>query len=152
MEKPVLPRLKRTITNPAWISFTWFGITAGVSLLATPVKFSAPLATRAIALDIGRVTFSALNKVELMLLIVMLIIVRASGRSRHWWAICAALALVVILQSAWLLPELAARAQLVASGIEPPASYLHAAYSSLELCKLSLLLFAGFAALVEGTR
>lgn len=147
-----LQKLKKVFSNPAWIAFTWFGFTSGVSLLATPIKFSAETITRAIALDVGAITFAALNKVELAALIILLVVVRVSGRSARWLAICGALALIVIAQSVWLLPELVERTAMVISGIEPPASYLHAAYSTLELTKLAILLFAGFMALMEDTR
>ena len=147
-----MPVFKTAITNPAWVCFTWFGMTAGISLLATPLRFTAPTVTRAIGLDIGRVVFAALNKVELVALIIFLIVVRTSGRARRWWAICGALALVVLLQSAWLLPLLAARAEMVVAGGEPPPSTLHAVYSSLELAKLALLAGAGFYALGETRR
>lgn len=124
-------------------------MTAGVSLLATPIKFSAPSVTRAIGVDVGRVVFAALNKAELVALILLLVVVRLSARARRWWAISAGLALIVIAQSVWLLPELSARAALVVSGIEPPPSYLHATYSALELSKLAILIVAGFTALHE---
>lgn len=147
MSKSIVRSIRTAFTNPAWVFLTWFGMTAGVSLLATPVKFTAPLATRAIALDIGRVTFGALNKAELVALVLALIVVRISGGARHWWAVMGVLALIVLAQSTWLLPELAARAEMVASGIEPPPSQLHAAYSILELSKLGILFVAGLAAL-----
>ena len=147
MSKSIVRSLRTALSNPAWVFLTWFGMTAGVSLLATPIKFTAPLATRVIALDIGRVTFSALNKAELVALILALFVVRVSGGARHWWAVMGVLALIVLAQSAWLLPELAARAELVASGIEPPPSHLHATYSILELTKLGILFVAGLAAL-----
>ena len=140
-------RIRDVLSNPAWICFTWFGMTAGISLLATPVRFTAPTITRPVALDVTRVVFTALNKAELVALIVFLIVVRVSGRARLWWAASALLALIVIAQSAWLLPELTERAQQVAAGIEPPASITHAAYSTLELIKLGLLLVLGFSAL-----
>ncbi|HNP35438.1 MAG TPA: hypothetical protein PKK10_06265 [Woeseiaceae bacterium] len=144
-----MQKLKATLGNPAWICFTWFGVTAGVSLLATPLRFSAPTVTRAIGLDIGRVVFTALNKLEIVALIILLVVVRVSGRARIWWGICATLVLIVMLQSVWLLPELSERARMIVSGVEPPASYLHALYSTSELCKLGLLLLAGFVALGE---
>ena len=151
MAKKLLARVGRALTNPAWVCFTWFGMTAGVALLATPVRFSAPTVTRAIGLDVGRVVFAALNKAELAALILLLLIARVSGRARRWWGICAALALIVLVQSIWLLPELAARADMVVGGIEPPPSYLHASYSILELLKLGILFTAGVVALNERT-
>ena len=124
-------------------------MTAGVSVLSTLARFSAPTVTREVAIDIGRVTFTALNKAELIALIVLLVVVRLSNRARRWWAICALLTLVLIAQSVWLLPELSARAELIVAGIEPAPSNLHTSYSVLEMTKLAILLVAGFVALGE---
>ena len=139
----------RTLTNPAWLAFAWFGMTAGISLLETPVKFTAPSITRAVALDVGRVVFTALNRVEIVAMILLLVLVRVSGRSRQLLAPCALLVLILIAQTVWLLPELAARAQMIGQGIEPSASIVHGAYSVLELGKLVLLLYVGFRCLRE---
>ncbi len=137
------------LANPAWVCFTWFGMTAGISLLATPLRFSTPSVTRSVALDLGRVVFSALNTVELVALIILLITVRVSHLARRRWWMVVLLAFVLVAQSAWLLPELAERAQQIAAGVEPPDSIAHAAYSTLELAKLSLLLALGFATLSD---
>jgi Kef-type K+ transport system membrane component KefB len=135
------------LKNPAYVCFIWFGLTAGVSLLATPVKFTAPLITRPVALDVGRVVFSALNKAELIALIVLLIVVRISGKARELWMQCSVLLLILLAQSVWLLPQLAERSQQIIAGIEPAPSMLHGTYSILELLKLSLLLYLGFRSL-----
>ncbi len=127
--------------------FIWFGMTAGVSMLATPIRVTAPLITRPVALDIGRVVFSALNKAELIALVILLIVVRVSGRARELWTQCSALVLILFAQSVWLLPHLAERTQQIISGIEPAPSMLHGTYSILELLKLSLLLYLGFRSL-----
>jgi len=132
------------LRNPAWVCLIWFGMTAGISLLATPLRFSASTITRPIALDVGRVVFSALNKAEFVALIILLILVRVAGFAKQLWAGCGALALILIVQSTWLLPELAARTQQIIAGTEPPSSYVHGAYSILELSKLLLLLYLGF--------
>jgi hypothetical protein len=122
-------------------------MTAGVSMLATPVRFSAATITRPIALDVGRVVFAALNKAEFVALIILLIIVRVSGIAKSYVAICSVLALILIAQAIWLLPELAARTDLIIAGVEPGPSIAHAAYSILELSKLMLLLYLGFRSL-----
>ncbi len=132
------------IRNPAWVCLIWFGMTAGVSLLATPVRFSASTITRPVALDVGQVVFAALNKAEFVALIILLVLVRVSGKARELWAGCGALALILITQSMWLLPELSARTQQIIAGGEPPPSYVHGAYSVLELSKLLILLYLGF--------
>lgn len=139
--------LSRVLKNPAWIAFTWFGMTAGVSLLATPVRFSVASLSRPLALDVSRAVFAALNKAEFAALIILLVITRVSGRSRELWAAVAVMALILIAQSAWLLPELSARTDLVIAGIEPPPSIAHGAYSVLEITKLLLLLFIGIRSL-----
>ena len=139
----------KAVRNPAWICFTWFGMTAGVSLLATPIRFTASTITRPIALDVGQVVFAALNKAELIALVVLMIVVRASGQARSMWTVCGVLALIVIAQSAWLLPELTLRTQMVIDGREPPQSYVHAIYSTLELAKLGILFVTGFVALSD---
>lgn len=143
----MLSKITFALKSPAWICFTWFGMTAGVSLLATPARFSAPLMTRPVALDVGAVVFAVLNKAEFVALILLLIVVRVSGVAARWWAVCGVLTLILVAQSAWLLPELTARAGMVASGIEPPPSIAHAAYSTLELTKLALLFASGVIAL-----
>jgi len=132
------------IRNPAWVCLIWFGMTAGISLLATPVRFSAATITRPVALDVGQVVFAALNKAEFVALIILLVLVRVSGKARELWAGCGALALILITQSMWLLPELSARTQQIIAGGEPPPSYVHGAYSVLELSKLLILLYLGF--------
>ena len=135
------------IRNPAWVSFTWLGMTAGVSLLATPFRFAAETITRPVALDVGRVVFAALNKAEFVALVIMLVILRASAHARDLWIPVFALALILILQAGWLLPELAMRTDLIIAGVEPEPSIAHAAYSTLELLKLLLLAFVGFRSL-----
>ena len=145
---PDLPKsLKQhveSLRNPAWIAFIWFGMTAGISLLETPVKFTAPTVTREVALDVGRVVFAALNQAEFVALILLLILVRISGRARQLLLVCGALAAIQIAQAAWLLPDLSERTQQIIEGVEPAASASHGTFSVLQLLKLSLLLYIGF--------
>jgi hypothetical protein len=74
-----------------------------------------------------------------------------SGRSRNLWAWCSVLVLIVVAQGAWLIPELAARTDIILAGREPPPSYAHAIYSTLELAKVAVLLFLGVRSLSERT-
>ncbi len=139
--------ISRALRNPAYVCFIWFGMTAGISLLGTPVRFTAPTITRPVALDVGRVVFAALNKAELIALLILLIVVRVSGTARKLWMQCSALILILLAQSVWLLPQLAARSQQIVAGVEPAPSMLHGTYSALELLKLLLLLYLGFRSL-----
>lgn len=150
MTVKIVQQVRQALLNPAWICFTWFGMTAGVSLLATPAKFMAPTITRPVALDVGRAVFGVLNKAEIIALVVLLVVVRLSGEARRWWAVAGVLTLIVLAQSAWLLPELAARTQMVVEGVELPPSMAHGLYSSLELVKLGLLLYLGISSTRTG--
>lgn len=142
-------RIRNALLHPAWVCFTWVGMTAGVSLLATPMRFAAESITRPVALDVGRVVFAALNKAELAMLVLLLVVVRVSGRSSTWWAWCGFLILVVLAQGAWLIPELSARTDVIIAGGTPPPSNAHAIYSTLELAKIGVLLFLGFRSLTK---
>ena len=84
-------------------------------------------------------------------LVLLLVIVRVSGRSVTLWAWCSVLALIVITQGAWLIPELASRTDIILSGGEPPPSYAHAIYSTLELAKIGILAFVGIRSLAQAT-
>jgi hypothetical protein len=139
--------IRAIIRNPSWTSFTWLGMTAGVSLLATPLRFSAETVTRPVALDVGRVVFDGLNKAELIMLVIVLVQLRVSGTAKALWVPVFLLALILVAQASWLLPELSARTDVVIAGGEPPPSIAHAAYSTLELAKLALLAFTGFRSL-----
>ncbi len=141
--------MRNALLNPAWICFTWIGLTVGISMLATPVRFSAESVSRPVALDVSRVVFAALNKAELLALVILLIVVRVSGRSSNLWAWCSLLALIVVAQGAWLIPELSARTDVILSGSEPSPSYAHAIYSTLELAKIGILGFLGFRSLLR---
>lgn len=145
----VLRPIRNALSNPAWVCFTWVGMTVGISLIATPARFTAGSITRANALDVGRVVFAALNRAEFVALVLLLVIVRSSGRSRELWAWCSALALIVLAQGVWLIPELAARTDIILVGGEPPPSSAHAIYATLELAKIGLLLFLGFRSLAD---
>ena len=145
----VSQRIRNALLNPAWVCFTWAGMSAGISMIATPARFTAISITRPVALDVGRVVFAALNKAELFALVLLLIIVRVSGRSRELWAWCGILILIVLAQGVWLIPELASRTDIIMAGGEPPPSWAHAIYSSLELVKIGLLLFLGFSSLAK---
>lgn len=146
---PVSQRIRNALLNPAWVCFVWVGMTVGISMIATPVRFTAESITRPIALDVSRVVFAALNKAEFLALVLLLVIVRVSGRSRKLWAWCGILILIVLAQGAWLIPELSARTDIIMAGSELPSSSAHAIYSSLELVKIGLLLFLGFSSLEQ---
>jgi hypothetical protein len=121
------------------LAVLWLGLLLGVSFLATPVKFLAPSLALPVALDVGRQTFTAFNRVELVLAVALLACV-AVGRMR--WVglgLAAILAALVAVQTFWLLPALDARVEIILQGGTPPASGLHVLYIWADALKGALL-------------
>lgn len=57
------------------VPFIWFGMVAAISFLETPLKFRAPGMTVALGVGIGRIVFKALNSIEALFAIVLVIAV-----------------------------------------------------------------------------
>ncbi|MEZ5246023.1 MAG: DUF4149 domain-containing protein [Acidimicrobiales bacterium] len=125
----------------AWV---WMGIVIGVSFLATPVKFTADSLTRPVALDVGRATFHALAYLEWTLVACLAIVLWqavGAGRRPSERALVAAgvVTVIVVLQSAWLIPALDERVASIIAGTEPPPSHLHTLYGIAEVTKVAAL-------------
>jgi hypothetical protein len=120
-------------------SSLWAGLLVGVSFVATPVKFLAPSLSLAVALDVGRQTFWALNWIEIGCAVVLLVIVLAGYRAKVVVSLAVLLAAAVLVQAVWLLPLLDARTGLIIAGQPSPPSFLHPVYVVLEVLKLVLL-------------
>ena len=127
----------------------WAGLLAGVSFLATPVKFLAPDLSLPVALEVGRVTFRALNWTELGFGVVAVVVSRMAGGRTLTLALAVVLALVVA-QTVWLLPVLGERTDIVVAGGTLPPSSLHTWYVVIEIGKLFALLAIGITVLVRG--
>lgn len=123
----------------------WAGMLVGVSFLATPAKFRAPSLSLPVALDVGRQTFGAFNKVELgAMLIGLFLLLRLRGRQPRAITVCLGVAgVIVLLQSVWLLPVLDARVTRILAHQNPPSAPFHWIYIGLEVVKLGALLSAG---------
>ncbi len=121
----------------------WLGLVCGVSFLATPVKFQAPSLTLPTALEVGKVTFHLLSKIEsaLAVLLVVVCFVTVSNMGRYYsMMITSGLCLLVVLQLFWLRPVLDERLELIVKGIEVSPSFHHSWYIGLEVIKVLLLL------------
>lgn len=124
------------------IPFIWFALVLGLAFIEAPLKFQAPGITLPLGLGIGRLVFSVLNKIEIALAGMMLISLLFERPKRGWgiylFGIAAA---ILVLETAWLLPLLDARAEQVISGSAQPYSYTHVVYIAFDAVKM-LLLFA----------
>jgi len=140
----LLKGLWGVLRNPAWLAMLWVGMSAGITLVAVPGLFGAEALTRAQAIGAASGLFSTFDSVQIGLLIVLLTLTRLSDQLRARLFPLLGITLVVLLQSAWLLPELMGRAAMIAAGQEPPPSPAHALYSLLEIAKIVLLLVIAF--------
>lgn len=143
---------RRIILSLGPLCFIWFGIVVGISVIEAPAKFKAPSLTREVGLDVGRIVFGVLNKTELVIYALVLLLAVMRQQSRYVWTGIGLLGAILLTQSAWLLPELSARTAMILSGQTPEASHAHTLYAALELVKLILLLLVGFLSVRELVR
>ena len=125
----------------------WAGVLIGVSFLAAPAKFDAPTLTLPVAMDVGRQEFGALNLAEIALALVALTLAGYVRPERTIWLGLAIAAVVVALQSLWLLPVHDARAVMIIQGETPARAPWHTIYIGVEIVKLLALLTIGWLAL-----
>ena len=126
------------------IPFIWFGMIGAISFMEAPLKFQAPGITLPLGLSVGRLIFFALNKIEIVLalgFILSLVGSRAIGRAAA--IIFGCIVLILVLETAWLLPVLDVRAEKVIAGTAEPFSSLHLFYIAFDAVKLILLFVLG---------
>lgn len=123
-------------------SLLWLGFLLAISFMEAPLKFQAPSVTIPIGLEVGRLVFGALNKVEWGLMLAIGLSLWRGGKPRK--SLCWALGIVLSIllgQTFYLLPALDVRALLIIQGESVPSSNLHITYIVLEVLKLTCLLW-----------
>ena len=128
--------------------FLWIGFVGAISFMESWLKFRAPGLTMPVALGIGRLVFGALNKVEWMFAIVILVhFVFDKHRLLNRELIFIGIpVLMLLLQTLWLLPTMGTRTDLLiraGEGGEAGPSYLHIYYVGMELVKVVFLFIFG---------
>lgn len=117
----------------------WLGMICAIAMEAQ-LKFQAPGITRELGLGIGRLVFTALNRIECVLALVLVIaffLFAAAKRARILFGL---ILLILLAQTFWLVPNLIARIDLITSGQTPPDSQTHLVYIAFEIIKSALLL------------
>ncbi len=135
------------------VPFVWFGAVGAISFMETPLKFRAPNITLALGLGIGKIVFQALNRVEIAFALLMLIsffVERPAGNLALY--LFAAVCVLLILQTVWLLPMLNVRAEQVIGGIDAPSSNNHLIFVAFEAVKFLLLFVLGASLLKQNLR
>ena len=122
------------------VPFVWFGCIGAISFMEAPLKFTAPNITLALGLGIGRIVFHALNRIEIVLAVVMIVSLFAERpKTKFPLFSFAVILLLLFLETVWLLPLLDARAGEVIGGTAAPYSNLHVIYIVFDAIKFLLL-------------
>jgi hypothetical protein len=117
----------------------WCGMLCAIAAEAQ-LKFQAPGITRELGLGIGKLVFTALNRAECVLAIVLAIALFAFAAARKARIVFGLIAAILLAQTFWLMPLLIARIDLITSGNAPPDSPAHFVYIAFEIAKIALLL------------
>lgn len=127
------------------IVFIWIGFVCAISFMEAWLKFQAPGITVPLGLGIGRLVFGALNIMEWVFALVMLIDFFSSkpySPLKNQLPLYISIVIVGV-QSLWLLPALDHRAGLLIAGEDPGESILHYFYVGFEMIKLVCLFIYG---------
>lgn len=127
------------------LTFIWIGFVCAISFMEAWLKFQAPGITLELGLGIGKLVFNALNKVEWVLAIIILIKAIWSGEKllKGKNLLIILIATILALQSFWLLPALFERANMhIESQNVSSNSIAHYTYIIVEVIKvISLTIF-----------
>lgn len=134
------------VQNPmhAMLAFLWIGFVCAISFMEAWLKFQAPGITLTLGLGIGRIIFQALNHVEWVLALAMMVfsIVNRNLRSiRNIWLLIPVG--ILLIQTYWLLPLLDQRAEMIIMHQSVTPSNHHFVYIGLEALKIIALTIYG---------
>lgn len=131
------------------LPFLWIGFVSAISFMEAWLKFQAPGVTLEVGVSIGRLIFSALNKVEWVFALLIALGLLLTGRIEWKREVCYfILVFILVLQTFWLLPALSENIDILIKGEIPPPSNLHTYYILLEVQKVILLLVFGIGQLI----
>ncbi|MFE9357686.1 hypothetical protein ACFYPB_26710 [Streptomyces olivaceoviridis] len=129
------------------VTFVWLGMVLAISFLEAPLKFRAPGVTIPVGLAIGRLVFRALNAVETVLAVVVVLAVALGDAPAAVISLTAAVAALLLTQLAVVRPFLNRRSDRVLAGEELPRSRSHLWYVAVEVLKAGVLIALGVALL-----
>ncbi|ONM48361.1 hypothetical protein [Nocardia donostiensis] len=124
----------------------WLGMVLAISFLEAPVKFRAPGVTVALGLGIGRLVFRALNAVEVVLAVLLVLAALVAAPSGATWIWLGIAVVVLAVQVAVVRPPLSRRSDRVLAGEDLPRSHAHYWYIGLEVVKVVVLIGLAIAA------
>lgn len=124
--------------------FLWVGFVSAISFMEAWLKFEADGVTLPIGLSIGRLVFNALNQVEWVfaITIVLSFVLRRIRKPKYSMLFLVVPLMILTVQTTQFLPELDARAVKLLKQETLPASNTHFIYVVLEVVKVvSLIIF-----------
>ena len=124
-------------------TFIWIGLILGISFLEAPLKFKAPHMTLELGLGIGKLVFTALNRVEIFAAILIGIGLVAGKYPRKLYFLYVFPLAILSIQTLWLLPTLNVRIDTILSGESVPKSFHHLNFIILEVLKVLGLFVSG---------
>ncbi|MFD1210868.1 hypothetical protein ACFQ36_02275 [Arthrobacter sp. GCM10027362] len=124
----------------------WLGIIIGISLIEAPLKFQAPGITIPLGLGIGRLVFTAMNIVELVIAALLLLSCVRAGVDRRFRGLLWGAVGVLLVKVAVIRPLLNQETDRVLAGLSQGGSATHLFYIAADgvlIILLVLLLAAG---------
>jgi hypothetical protein len=124
----------------------WLGLIIGISLIEAPLKFQAPGITIPLGLGIGRLVFTAMNIVELVLAGLLLLSLIGQRVDRWFWALVGGAVVVLLAKVMVIRPVLNRRTDMVLAGTDDGGSALHYVYIAADGVLIVLLVLMLIAA------
>lgn len=118
----------------------WMGAIIAISFMEAPLKFQAPSITLPIGLEVGRLVFGALNKMEWGFMLLMIGSFFMASASKKSLTLSILLLCLLLWQTFVLLPDLDQRALAIIDGDLPGPGNEHVLYVGAEITKLVLLI------------
>jgi hypothetical protein len=125
------------------ITFVWLGMVLAISFLEAPLKFRAPGVTLQIGLGIGRRVFRALNSVEVLFAVAIIVCLTIGDRAVPVVVALAVAFVALAVQLIAVRPALTRRSDAVLAGQTGSRSRGHYVYVGLEILKAIALTVSG---------
>src|SRR5690554_437160 len=137
--------MKKTPIPLAVVLFFWAGFVCSISFMEAWLKFQAPGVTLPIGLSIGKLIFTALNRMEwvFVLITVLLLLPARKILTNRFNVLLGSIVFILLIQTFLLLPALNLRAELIIAGTDPGGSPDHILFGIAEVGKVLILLYLG---------
>ena len=130
-------RLRRIAPYSFVVTILWIGFLLAISWMETPLRFQPEQISVLEALSIGRLVFHALNVVEIICCVMLLILSLVNLRqSRNLKMVFGCVIVCLVVQTILLFGVLDSRTEAMLRGEDVPASSWHGVYIGIDLLKL----------------